>query len=291
MDDWQVLIQEHHPGYIGWARVPGQPGPAGGQPHRHRGPAAPGGHRAVPGHHRLRQLRPPDDRALPPRRARGLRVPFPGRTAGPPAPAGRSRAARSTTAVVTRLLAALTPARSSWRSPPPTGSPTDRGRVRAAELAVERARYEADRAERAFTAAEPENRLVTRTLESRWEVKLAALADAEGRLSATRNAAAAAAGPGRPGSTGRRPARPVRRRLDHPQGPQTAAAHPHRRRHPAPGTRQAHRPDRDQLAHRRHRGDHPPRAHPGTAKRSPPPAAELIRRIGPSTSNADLVAR
>jgi DNA invertase Pin-like site-specific DNA recombinase len=53
---------------------------------------------------------------------------------------------------------------------------------RAAELAVQRARYEADRAERAFTNVEPENRLVARSLESRWETKLAQLADAEAAL-------------------------------------------------------------------------------------------------------------
>jgi hypothetical protein len=49
---------------------------------------------------------------------------------------------------------------------------------RAAELAVERAQYDADRAERAFTAVEPENRMVARTLEARWEARLAALAQA-----------------------------------------------------------------------------------------------------------------
>jgi hypothetical protein len=37
----------------------------------------------------------------------------------------------------------------------------------AAELAVERARYEADRAQRAFHAVEPDNRLVARSLETR----------------------------------------------------------------------------------------------------------------------------
>ena len=56
--------------------------------------------------------------------------------------------------------------------------------VRAAELAAERARYEADRAERAFLACEPENRLVARTLEARWEARLAGLADAEAALAA-----------------------------------------------------------------------------------------------------------
>jgi Recombinase/Recombinase zinc beta ribbon domain len=53
---------------------------------------------------------------------------------------------------------------------------------RAAELAVQRARYDADRAERAFSNVEPENRLVARTLEFRWETKLAALAESEAAL-------------------------------------------------------------------------------------------------------------
>jgi len=55
---------------------------------------------------------------------------------------------------------------------------------RAAELAVERARYDADRAERAFCACEPENRLVARSLEARWEARLAFLAEAEQALQA-----------------------------------------------------------------------------------------------------------
>ena len=55
---------------------------------------------------------------------------------------------------------------------------------RAAELAVERARYDADRAERAFLV-EPDNRLVARSLETRWEARLGALAVAEQALAAT----------------------------------------------------------------------------------------------------------
>ena len=54
---------------------------------------------------------------------------------------------------------------------------------RAIELRVERARYEAARAERAFHACEPENRLVARSLETRWETKLRELTDAEAELS------------------------------------------------------------------------------------------------------------
>lgn len=57
-------------------------------------------------------------------------------------------------------------------------------RSRAAELALERARYEAERAERAFHACEPENRLVARSLESRWEDRLEALTEADKALAA-----------------------------------------------------------------------------------------------------------
>src|SRR5439155_1327271 len=52
----------------------------------------------------------------------------------------------------------------------------------AANNTQKRARYDADRAERAFSNVEPENRLVARTLESRWETKLAALAESEAAL-------------------------------------------------------------------------------------------------------------
>ena len=53
---------------------------------------------------------------------------------------------------------------------------------RALELRVERARYEAIRAERAFHTCEPDNRLVARSLENRWEQKLRELKDAEAEL-------------------------------------------------------------------------------------------------------------
>ncbi|MCX4589256.1 recombinase family protein [Streptomyces sp. NBC_01549] len=59
---------------------------------------------------------------------------------------------------------------------------------RAAELAVERAQYDADRAERTFTAVDPENRMVARTLEARWEARLAALDQAQAALNSAREA-------------------------------------------------------------------------------------------------------
>src|SRR5246127_2377754 len=49
-------------------------------------------------------------------------------------------------------------------------------------LEVERARYEAERAERRYRTVEPENRLVARGLESEWENRLRSLASAEAEL-------------------------------------------------------------------------------------------------------------
>src|SRR5256884_7663166 len=49
-------------------------------------------------------------------------------------------------------------------------------------LAVERAGYEAERAERQYRAVEPENRLVARGLETEWEKRLRDLAAAKAGL-------------------------------------------------------------------------------------------------------------
>ncbi len=53
---------------------------------------------------------------------------------------------------------------------------------RALELRVERARYDAARAERAFHQCDPDNRLVARSLETRWEGKLRELQETEAEL-------------------------------------------------------------------------------------------------------------
>ena len=49
---------------------------------------------------------------------------------------------------------------------------------------MQRARFEADRARRQFDSAEPENRLVTAELETRWNQTLQQVADVEARMSA-----------------------------------------------------------------------------------------------------------
>jgi predicted DNA-binding transcriptional regulator AlpA len=52
------------------------------------------------------------------------------------------------------------------------GEAEDQSALKQFRLQVERARYEAERAERRFRNVEPENRLVARTLETEWENKL-----------------------------------------------------------------------------------------------------------------------
>jgi DNA invertase Pin-like site-specific DNA recombinase len=161
---------------------------------------------------------------------------------------------------------------------------------RAAELAAERARYDADRAERAFHAVEPENRLVARSLEARWETRLAALTEAEQALQAARDTL---------------PPPPSRAELE-----KTAADLPALWNAPTTSNKDRkrllrtliadvtllpeQRPDQVRIGIRWHTGAvseltaaRP--VHPGTAKRSPGAAVELIKRLGPTTSNEDLI--
>jgi hypothetical protein len=61
-------------------------------------------------------------------------------------------------------------------------------RLAGQRLALERARYEAERAERQFDACEPENRLVARTLEGKLEQALAAVEQQQGKLAVLEHA-------------------------------------------------------------------------------------------------------
>jgi DNA invertase Pin-like site-specific DNA recombinase len=65
------------------------------------------------------------------------------------------------------------------------GSRTEEGhKRRALELALERARFEADRAGRQYNAVDPANRLVAAELEARWNTALTHVTEAEARLQA-----------------------------------------------------------------------------------------------------------
>ena len=193
-------------------------------------------------------------------------------------------------AVAERLLAALTPQEVALALAAADQVADRHQRVsRAAQLAVERARYQADRAERAFHAVEPENRLVARNLETRWENRLAAVADAEQALAAARDSL---------------PPLPSRAELEVVAGDLPGLWH-------APSTSHKDRkrllrtliaditllPETDRgkvsIGIRWHTGAaeqlQVARAvHPGTAKRSPSPAVAMVQRFGPSTPTAEL---
>src|SRR5512144_2999688 len=185
--EWPVLITDHHQGYIGWddylaneAKLAANHTAAGARPPREgtalcQGIIACGGCGKPMSTNYHTDQRPAYECSS--RRDR--------RTTK----ACRSVAADCVdSAVAGALLAALTPDQVALALSA-ADQVTDRHQrvSRAAELAAERAGYEADRAERAFHAVEPENRLVARTLEARWEAKLTALAEAEQARQAARN--------------------------------------------------------------------------------------------------------
>ena len=184
------------------------------------------------------------------------------------------------------------PSRSPWRCRQPTRWGLHQRVSRAAELAVERARYDAGRAERAFCQVEPENRPVARSLEARWEARLAALAEAEQALEAARGSRCrrCPAGPSWrnlpptcPGSGTRpRPAIKTERPLRTLIADVALLPEPDRAKvrigsagTPAPQTNY-------QVARA---------IHPGTARRSPSPAVELVARLGPVTPTAELAGQ
>jgi hypothetical protein len=206
-------------------------------------------------------------------------------------PACRSIAAATVDAAVAdRLLAALNPTEVALALAAADEVADRRHRVsRAAELAVERARYEAQRAERAFAAVDPENRLVAATLETRWEAKLTALAEAE-------QAVETACGqlPPLPGRTDIEALTADLPRLWHAE----TTSNKNRKRllrnliadiTLLPETD----PAMARIGIRWHTGAteelrlaRP--VHPGTAKRSPSAAVEMVTRLGPTTPTDEL---
>lgn len=182
-EQWAVLIHDHHPGYISWEQF-------------------------LRNEQRLATNRTHDG-ARPAREGSALlqgivRCGCCGRSMStfyssdgrPGYDCSYSRADRAATpgcrgvmgevieqAVVERLLAAVAPDKIALALQAADTVADRRGRAaRAVELRAERARYDAVRAERAFHQCDPDNRLVARSLETRWEAKLSELADAEAEL-------------------------------------------------------------------------------------------------------------
>jgi excisionase family DNA binding protein len=289
--EWPVLIKDHHEGYVTWpgylaheARLAANQTNAGARPPRGGSALCQGiiycGSCGKP----MRTNYHDDDHPAYECSSRADRL---------TTPSCRSVSAVTVDdAVAAVLLEALTPQQVALALAAADEVTGRHQRVsRAAELAVERARYEADRAERAFSQVEPENRLVARSLEARWEARLTALAGAEEALEAA----------------GSLPPLPGHADLEKLAADLPALWH-------APGTSSKDRkrllrtliadvavlpePDRAKvrIGIRWHTGAtnelRLARAvHPGTARRSPSPAVETVRRLGPVTPTAELAAQ
>jgi len=292
MEQWQVLIRDHHPSYLTWedylsnqAKLAANRTRSGARPVRE-------GHALCQGIIGCGSCgRPMSTRYH--RDGTGA-YECHARKDQQATATCRSVSARAVDEIVTeRLLAALNPDEVALAFAAADEVTGRRARAsRAAELAVERARYDAERAERAFHAAEPENRLVVRTLEARWETRLAALAEAEQALAATHNAV---------------PPLPARADLQALVGDlprlwhaETTTARDRKRllRTLIADITVLPEPDRAKVrvGIRWHTGatDEITAARPlppGPAARTPSPAVELIRALGPTTSNDDLVTR
>ncbi|MGW4985701.1 recombinase family protein [Streptomyces mirabilis] len=183
-DQWPVLITEHHEGYISWprylqieAKLAANCTNTGARPPREGPPLCQGiifcGSCGFPMNTSYRRADNTADYVCT--RARSDAVLAPG--------CHTIAAAAVDPKVAGLLLAALTPehVQLALAAADQVHHRHQRSH-RAAELAVERARYEADRAERSFAQVEPENRMVARSLETRWEAKLTVLAQAETAL-------------------------------------------------------------------------------------------------------------
>jgi DNA invertase Pin-like site-specific DNA recombinase len=202
-DQWQVLIPGHHEGYITWddylaieAKMAANQSSSGERPPREGGALCQGIIYCGCGRH-MGVSYPDGGRAYYLCRSRSEQQHTPGCV--------HASAAAVDAAVTEALFTAIAPAEVELAIAAAGEVTARRQRVtRAAELAVERARYQADRAERAFTACEPENRLVARTLETRWEARLTELTETEAALAAQTAAQSPLPEPGELASTAAR---------------------------------------------------------------------------------------
>jgi DNA invertase Pin-like site-specific DNA recombinase len=176
-EQWAVLIRAHHPGFIDWATF--EMNQARMASNYHPAPEQAGG--AVrEGSALLQGL------ATCGRCGRHLRVYYQGKNSTPGYYCANHQAlngrgtwclrvggVRVDQAVVETFLEAISPAGlEAAITAQGLGEAEDQSALKQFRLQVERARYEAERAERRFRSVEPENRLVARTLETEWESQL-----------------------------------------------------------------------------------------------------------------------
>jgi DNA invertase Pin-like site-specific DNA recombinase/uncharacterized protein YndB with AHSA1/START domain len=185
--EWQVLIPDHHPGFIDWQTYEAnqerlahntRPGP-----HKEGGAVREGaallqglarcGHcgRRLHTHYRGRNPAP------------GYHCPGKVLAEGRGAYCLSIGGIQIDEAVTGAFLAALQPARLAATLAAAERLESDReAALKQWRLGVERANYEAQRAERRYRAVDPDNRLVARGLEREWEERLRALDAAKAEL-------------------------------------------------------------------------------------------------------------
>lgn len=186
--DWEVLIEDHHRGFIDWPTFEANQAKIAHNTWRSEQPVGV----AREGQALLQGI------AVCGRCARKLKVHYDGRRGhsrpGYPCPGSvvaegrggwclRVGGAQIDEAVSGALLGALTPA--GVKAALIAAESLEADHDQALEqwrLQVERARYDAQRAERRYRQVEPEHRLVARGLERDWEHALAALQSAEAEL-------------------------------------------------------------------------------------------------------------
>jgi DNA invertase Pin-like site-specific DNA recombinase len=188
-NEWKVLLMDHHPGYISWEeyvenqkRLEANVAWAGGE----GSGAAKAGSALLSGLLRCGRC------------GRKLQVAYSGNHGRVPRYVCRGDrgnrdsngcltigSLRVDRAVVGSVLAAIEPAGiEAAIKMSECVHAEDEEKRKALELALQRARIEADRARRQFDAAEPENRLVAAELETRWNHALQQVADLETRVTA-----------------------------------------------------------------------------------------------------------
>jgi DNA invertase Pin-like site-specific DNA recombinase len=185
--EWAVLILDHHPGYIDWATYEANQARIGSnvrpRPHQAGGAVREGtallqgiatcGHcgRRLRTHYRGRNTTP------------GYHCAGKDLVNGRAAYCLNIGGVQIDEAVGNAVLEALTPASlaATLRAAEQLELNHDAALVQW-RLAVERARYEAERAERRYRAVDPGNRLVARGLEAEWEKRLRELEQAQAEL-------------------------------------------------------------------------------------------------------------
>ena len=188
--EWDICITGHHPGYVGWeAYLANQErlrdnwkGPKGeGRGAPREGPALLQGLVRCGRCGRKMQVGYQHESNIRYVCNRGLTL------YGSPKVCQSLAGRRLEAAVLAQVFAMLEPAAlAATASALAEADKAHAERLKVFELAVERARYEAERTRRQFDACEPENRLVARTLERAWEERIGALRQAEADLAAQR---------------------------------------------------------------------------------------------------------